>query len=234
MEPKDNICSAGKWQFNQEVADCFGDMLERSVPDYRSMRSLVFEVGRKFVRPDTAIVDTGCSTGLAVQPFVEAFGAANRFWLIDNAPAMTEACRKRYDVQTNYVFVQRCNLWSFLPLPDRASLVLAVLSLQFMPTSYRQQIMRDIYQSLNPGGAFILVEKVCGGSLDELMTGLFYDMKRRNGYTDKQIMGKRKSLENVLSPLKAEWNVDMLQAAGFRRIEMFWRCLNFCGWVAVK
>ncbi len=66
------------------------------------------------------------------------------------------------------------------------------------------------------------------------MTGLFYDMKRRNGYTDKQIMGKRKSLENVLSPLKAEWNVDMLQAAGFRRIEMFWRCLNFCGWVAVK
>ena len=66
MEPKDNICSAGKWQFNQEVADCFGDMLERSVPDYRSMRSLVFEVGRKFVRPDTAIVDTGCSTGLAV------------------------------------------------------------------------------------------------------------------------------------------------------------------------
>ncbi len=47
-------------------------------------------------------------------------------------------------------------------------------------------------------------------------------------------MQKRKSLENVLSPLKAEWNKDMLHEAGFEKVDMFWRCLNFCGWVAIK
>lgn len=44
----------------------------------------------------------------------------------------------------------------------------------------------------------------------------------------------RRSLENVLSPLKVGWNVDMLRTAGFKQVDMFWRCLNFCGWIAVK
>lgn len=63
---------------------------------------------------------------------------------------------------------------------------------------------------------------------------LYYQMKRENGYTEEKIMQKRKSLENVLSPLKAEWNEDMLHEAGFEKVDMFWRCLNFCGWVAIK
>jgi tRNA (cmo5U34)-methyltransferase len=47
-------------------------------------------------------------------------------------------------------------------------------------------------------------------------------------------MAKRRSLENVLSPLEPEWNEALLKEAGFRRVQMFWRCLNFCGWIAVK
>jgi ParB-like chromosome segregation protein Spo0J len=70
--------------------------------------------------------------------------------------------------------------------------------------------------------------------IDELLGELYYDMKRRNGYSEEQIMDKRRSLENVLSPLKPEWNVDMLRTAGFDKVDMFWRCLNFCGWIAVK
>lgn len=70
--------------------------------------------------------------------------------------------------------------------------------------------------------------------MDDLMVELYYDMKRRNGYSEEQIMDKRRSLENVLSPLKPEWNVDMLRTAGFDKVDMFWRCLNFCGWIAVK
>lgn len=70
--------------------------------------------------------------------------------------------------------------------------------------------------------------------LDDLMVDLYYQMKRENGYTDDQIMAKRRSLENVLSPLEPAWNEAMLKQAGFRKVEMFWRCLNFCGWIAVK
>ena len=44
----DNVSPNGKWEFDSEVARCFANMLERSIPDYRSMRSLVYEIGRNF------------------------------------------------------------------------------------------------------------------------------------------------------------------------------------------
>ena len=132
------------------------------------------------------------------------------------------------------VTVKEGNLWEFLPFEDRASLVLSVLSMQFMPTAYRRFMLRQICESIVDGGALIYVEKVVAGSLDDLMVDLYYQMKRENGYTDEQIMAKRRSLENVLSPLEPEWNEALLKEAGFRRVQMFWRCLNFCGWIAVK
>ena len=119
-------------------------------------------------------------------------------------------------------------------IEQKSSLVLSVLSMQFMPTSYRPRMLKQIYDGLTDGGAFIFVEKILSENMDDLMVDLYYEMKRENGYTDKQIMSKRRSLENVLSPLKAEWSVDMMRTAGFRQVDMFWHCLNFCGWIAVK
>lgn len=230
---RDNTNPTGAWEFNGEVAACFANMLERSIPDYRSMRALVYNAGERFVKPDTLIVDVGCSTGLAVEPFVTKHRDENDFLLIDNAPAMAQACREHFGSEPA-VTVKEGNLWEFLPFEDRASLVLSVLSMQFMPTAYRRFMLRQICESIVDGGALIYVEKVVAGSLDDLMVDLYYQMKRENGYTDEQIMAKRRSLENVLSPLEPEWNEDLLKEAGFRRVQMFWRCLNFCGWIAVK
>ena len=111
------------------------------------------------------------------------------------------------------------------------------MTISILPASssaYRQTMISAIYESLAPGGAFLFVEKIVSEHMDDLMVELYYDMKRRNGYSEEQIMDKRRSLENVLSPLKPEWNVDMLRTAGFDKVDMFWRCLNFCGWIAVK
>ena len=54
---KDNVKPGEKWEFNDEVARCFKNMLERSIPDYQSMRALSYELGTRFVQPDTLIVD---------------------------------------------------------------------------------------------------------------------------------------------------------------------------------
>lgn len=230
---KDNVKPVGPWKFNKEVASCFSNMLERSIPDYRSMRALVDMIGAQFVKPGTLIVDVGCSTGIAVEPFVSRYHNENTFLLIDNSPAMIDECRKKFkDIPS--VGVQEGNLWEYLPFEGEASLILSVLSMQFMPTSYRKQMLQDIYDSMTEGGAFIFVEKVVSKNLDSLMVDLYYEMKQKNGYTMEQIADKRRSLENVLSPLEPEWNESMLKDVGFREVEMFWRCLNFCGWVAVK
>ena len=232
----DNVTPKGKWEFDSEVAKCFADMLERSIPDYRSMLSLVYELGERFITPGTWITDIGCSTGLAVEPFYDKHFDDNRYFLCDNSEAMLEVCREKFaeGIRCGVVEIAPGNFYEKM-LPGDQSLILSVLSMQFMPTAYRQRMINDIYKALNPGGAFLFVEKIIADEgTDDLEVELYYQMKRMNGYSDEKIMQKRKSLENVLSPLKAEWNVDMLHEAGFKNVDMFCRCLNFCGWIAIK
>lgn len=62
----------------------------------------------------------------------------------------------------------------------------------------------------------------------------YYDLKREHRYTEEQIRDKRKSLEGVLVPVTESWNLDLLHTAGFKKVECFWRYLNFAGWLAVK
>ena len=118
----------------------------------------------------------------------------------------------------------------------RASVTQSILTLQFIPIEYRQNIVQNVFDNLTPGGAFILVEKIlgCGSKLDALMVKEYLDFKRQNGYTEDQIQRKRLSLEGVLVPITAQWNESLLQNAGFKQVDCFWRWLNFAGWIAVK
>jgi tRNA (cmo5U34)-methyltransferase len=97
-------------------------------------------------------------------------------------------------------------------------------------------MVADIVRGMNDRGCLVLIEKLT--SADTLFNRLFikyyYDMKRRNGYSEVEIAQKREALENVLIPYRLEENVEMLRGAGFRSVEVFFRWYNFCGIVAVK
>lgn len=82
----------------------------------------------------------------------------------------------------------------------------------------------------------MLVEKVLGegADVDERMIAIYEELKERNGYSREEIDRKALSLEGVLVPVTASWNVEMLRRAGFREIDSFWRWMNFAGWVALK
>lgn len=235
---QDNVMPDGKWEFNQEVTKCFGEMLERSIPAYADMRELVKRIGKRFVKRKTTIVDMGCSTGEAVQPFISAFGCQNQYKLYDVSEPMLEACREKFKgwINEGFLTVESFDIRNGLPPMLVTSLVLSVLTLQFTPIEYRQKIIQSVYDSLEPGGALILVEKVLGNdfTLDSMMVDEYYRIKEENAYTQEQISAKRKSLEGVLVQITAHWNEQMLRDAGFRHIDCFWRYLNFAGWVAIK
>jgi tRNA (cmo5U34)-methyltransferase len=237
MSDTDHVMPAGPWQFDKEVTDVFDDMLQRSIPQYNAMRMVVFEVGRKFVQPGTAIIDMGCSRGEALMPFVATFGDANHFLGLEISEPMIDAARGKFAGHPcgKRVTIQRADLRHEFP-GVTSSVGLSVLTLQFTPIEYRQRIIRRVFESLAPGGAFVLVEKVLGASaeLDEAFVELFLAMKERNGYLPCEIDRKRMSLEGVLVPVTARWNEEMLREEGFASVDCFWRHLNFAGWVAVK
>lgn len=233
----DQTQPGNKWEFNREVTAAFDNMLSRSIPQYEVMRQACFDLACHYRQPNTDIVDLGCSRGEAISKLVEKFGATNRFIGIEVSKPMIEAARQRFEgyINCGVVDIQERDLRREYP-NTRASVTLCVLTLQFTPIEYRQRILKNIYDRLNPNGALILVEKVLGADadLDEIMVKLYYQLKTKNGYSQEQIERKRLSLEGVLVPVTAHWNEELLRIAGFRQVDSFWRWMNFAGWVAVK
>jgi len=223
-----------RWEFDSEVATVFDEMLERSIPQYQTMRNAVFELGRRYVRPGTAIVDLGCARGEALAPFVREFGHRNAYVGLELSEPMVAAARERF-ADAPDVSIVKADLRDGLP-KLKASVVLSVLTLQFTPINYRHSILSDVAERLVPGGALLLVEKVLGSSAatNDRFVDLYHDAKRRTGYTDDEIERKRLALEGVLVPVTAGWNEDLLLSAGFAAVDCFWRWMNFAGWLAVK
>lgn len=234
---KDEVMPQGRWTFDGDVTDSFDDMLARSIPQYEVMRRSCFEVGDRFVRDRTDVVDLGCSRGEALAPFVERHGALCRYVGVEVSEPMLAAARERFAgyVERGVVDVKGMDLRREYP-PVEASLTLLVLTLQFTPIEHRQRILQDVHDHTLPGGALVMVEKVLGADakLDGLMVDLYLNHKREAGYTEEQIQRKKLSLEGVLVPVTAAWNEELLRMAGFRRVDCFWRWFNFAGWIAVK
>lgn len=211
-------------------------MLARSIPQYQEMRDTVFDVACKFVRPHAPIVDLGCSRGGALARFVEEFGLSNRYYGVDISEPMLEAARERFAGFDGVVEIDNLDLRTGYPDVGIACVTLAVLTLQFVPINYRQQIIAKVFDRTLSGGAFIVVEKVLGdgAGVDDLMVGKYHAMKKENGYSLEEIDRKRFSLEGVLVPVTARWNEQLLRSAGFREVDCVWRWMNFAAWVAIK
>mgnify|MGYP000417602487 CR=1 FL=1 len=106
---------------------------------------------------------------------------------------MIEVCKDKFSVgiSSGYVELVNGNFYE-KQIPDNQSLVLSILSMQFMPTAYRQSMINSIYEALNPGGAFVFVEKIIADEgTDDLNVDLYYQMK---GRTATQ---RRKSCRNA-------------------------------------
>lgn len=239
MPVEANLTGTEKWTFDQEVADAFDDMLARSIPDYDGMRELTADLAGEFMdrgRDLTPrVLDLGTSRGEVLETLWYRYGPAARYVGLDVSEPMLAAARDRFANRREWVRVEYCDIRHDWP-EGSFDVTLSVLTLQFTPIEYRPHIIQKVYDSLKPGGAFLMVEKVLGESarLDRTFVDLYYRGKARAGYSVEEINRKRAALEGVLVPVSSRWNVELLQAAGFRSVDRYWRRLNFEGYLALK
>lgn len=225
------------FRFGSEVAQVFDDMLLRSVPFYAEMQRMIAEMAADFASPGSNVYDLGCSTGTTLLHLHPHLPKDIRFVGVDSSPEMIEKCRQKLaEAGFDRPHEITCaDLDQGCPVQN-ASIALLVLTLQFIRPLNRDRLLAQIHEGLNDNGCVFLVEKVIGE--DSLFNRLFiehyYEMKRRNGYSQLEISQKREALENVLVPYKLLENREMLLRAGFRHVDVFFKWYNFTGMVAVK
>ena len=235
MQDKIVVEAGKKWEFDNDVAQVFDNMLERSIPQYSIMRDLCYRLGSRYVQKGTYIMDVGCSLGEAIRPFTERFGLDNKYMLLDVSEPMLEKAKERFNHTPGEICIQKNDIIDGLPEVE-CSLVLSILTIQFTPIEYRQRITKSIYDRLTDGGALIFVEKILGNDFrtNAAFVDEYYHIKKDNQYTQEQIEAKRRSLEGVLVPITSNWNEQMLYNVGFKAVDCFWKFLNFQGWLCIK
>ena len=121
-------------------------------------------------------------------------------------------------------------------LSEPADLIIMNYTLQFISPEKRQDLLSKIFSSLKPGGTFILSEKINPEQecYFDLITDLYYDFKKRNGYSELEISQKREALENVMKPITPSVQIDLLKSSGFKNSEMIFRWYNFASYLCVK
>jgi tRNA (cmo5U34)-methyltransferase len=229
------------FSFNREVTAVFDDMLDRSVPFYREIQRMTAELAVDFAQPGTNVYDLGCSTANSFMNIARLLppdaAPGLRFVGVDDSVEMLAKARAKLD-ESGFAHpyellngdlnagVEVCN----------ASVVLLVLTLQFVRPLYRERVVKGIYDGLADNGCLIVVEKVLGenSTFNRLFIKHYYELKRRNGYSEMEIAQKREALENVLVPYRLEENKELLRGAGFGHVDVFFKWFNFCGMVAVK
>jgi tRNA (cmo5U34)-methyltransferase len=227
------------FDFGEDTARVFDNMLERSVPFYAEIQRMVAELAADFAGDDGAIYDLGCSTCTTFLEIDRVLPKDSRvrFVGLDSSEEMLERAREKLRTSglTRNVRLECADLDRGVRVED-ASVALLILTLQFVRPLQRENLVRAIYDGLRPGGCLILVEKVLGESstFNRLFVAHYYEFKRRNGYSDLEIAQKREALENVLVPYRLEENKALLQRVGFRNIDVFFKWYNFCGMVAMK
>jgi len=224
------------FKFDHEVANSFDSMIEKSIPLYQPLQELVQQLSNTCIKPNTSVYDLGCATGTTLHHLGSHIKDDTIKWIgIDNSPDMLSKAEEKCAPIFSSIQFDQADLNQDYTFKN-ASLTLLVLTLQFIRPINRGKLIQSIYDGLEKGGACIVVEKVISASAyhNRWFIALYHQFKKDQGYSNEDIIKKRESIENVLVPYTVEENLKLFSDNGFSNTEIFFKWLNFAGFIAIK
>lgn len=225
------------FEFDENVVNVFDDMINRSVPYYSEIVKRQAQLAAHFYNQDTIVLDLGCSHGNFGIALAAEMGQNDfRVSAIDNSEPMVIKYKDRLiksglseKISVTCSDIRDVNI-------KNASVVVMNLTLQFLPETDRAEFIKRIHDALNPGGVFLITEKIHHKDelLDQLEQTFYYRFKKENGYSELEISQKREALENVLVPDTLEQHMERFEKAGFSHTAIWHKWFNFCSFICVK
>ena len=221
----------------------FDNHIEKSIRGYNNLHEDVVNLSRYYVEDWTNVVDIGCSTGKTIEAMAlqnESIAKCASYIGVEIATGFKNDMEKRVSVlrdrfpDTFFDFeFEDIRSYHFV----NCSLVTSLFTLQFMPPKDREQVIHNIYEGLNPGGAFIFAEKTIAecSKIQDIRTFTYYDYKREH-FTSDDILNKEKQLRHMMKLNTRKELINKCATAGFAfdRIDSFWQNHSFTAFVAIK
>lgn len=223
-----------QFEFNEEVASVFDDMISRSIPGYENILDLTQKALFEYVK-DGTITDIGCSTANLLIALSQKIKDKNiKLIGVDDSESMLQIATKKaaaYEADIEFLCLDAINS----DLPSSKAFV-ANFTLQFIRPMIREELVQKIFDSLEAGGVFLFAEKLISEDkkLNKFLIDSYHEYKKERGYSELEIMRKREALENVLVPYSEDENKTLCAKAGFYHVETLFKWCNFALFIALK
>lgn len=223
-----------QFEFDEEVAAVFDDMLQRSVPFYEESQKIEEFFILKKLQEGGRVYDLGCSTASFLLRLHRKLKSSVELIGLDSSMAMLEHAKKKCEAYNADIEVLCADILTYEY--KKADVFISNYTLQFIRPLVREKLVKKIADSLNKDGIFLFSEKVIShhSTLNKDLIECYYDFKKVQGYSEYEIVQKREALENVLVPYSESENIKMAQECGFSHCEVVFRWGNFATFIAIK
>jgi len=223
-----------QFEFNEEVAVVFDDMLNRSVPYYKESQNITQFFVQKQLKDGGVLYDLGCSTASLLINLSKKLDNSAELIGLDNSEAMLNQARKKCEAYGVDIEILNEDILEYNY--KESDVFVSNYTLQFIRPLVREKLIQKINKALKKDGIFIFSEKVISHhtKLNKDLIECYYDFKKEQGYSEFEIMQKREALENILVPYSEDENIKMALDCGFSHCEVVFRWANFATFIAIK
>ena len=233
MPNKQKIKYDESWSFNKSVALNFDEHVSQSVPFYKSFQKNIAEIATMFIRNNSTIYDLGCSSGNTIIEILKLNLNLNyKIFGIDTSPDMIKLAKEKIGKKKNIKFIKN----NFFKIKlKKSDLIIASLITPFLTKKEKEKFFYLVSKSLNKGGGLIIIDKIKSSDVDfeNLFIDMYHEFKMKN-FSARNILKKRKSLRTAMTLNTIEQNYELIEKNKFSKKELFFKYLNFVGFVCVK
>lgn len=220
-----------QFDFKDFNGDDFDAHIRTSIPNFGGLYKLIPYLTQNFSVKGSNVYDIGCSSGRLLGHISSSHEDNDLSYIGYDINDNLFNKQPEKNVQLYQRDVTEDSLTLF-----NTSLVMSVFTLQFLTLDKRVQLVDKVYKSLSKRGCFLVCEKIYAenGITEDIFTATNFQLKTENGFSADEILDKQEDLKSIMYPLSQSTNESMFRAAGFEVIEVFFKSLNFIGWILIK
>lgn len=185
------------WTFEStEIANNFDNHVREQLPWYDLATQSIIHIARHYIPNKGLVYDLGASTGNIGNAIKDILKLREcNFIAIEKSKEML----KNYQCDYGEIINQNITDYNY----NNFDVCISFLTIMFLETKYREELLDKLYAKCNKGGAIIIFDKLenIGGYIGIINYRLTLSEKVKNNKNYKDIIDKELSLQGVQRPI---------------------------------
>ncbi|MBI3794455.1 MAG: class I SAM-dependent methyltransferase [Nitrospinae bacterium] len=223
-----------KIEFNAEMAEKYSAMIRTTIPGYEDLHHMALSLLYLRVPEEGSVLVVGAGDGHELLSLKRA-RPTWRLTGVDPSAEMLSVARKRLSAEgfDAELFAGKTGV---LPSEEKFDAATAILVMHFVRgTDGKFAFLRDIAGRLKKGAVYVHAE-LCAEKEEHssAMESAWTRFQISKGQAEEEVADRNKRRANSVFPLSAEEAEKLFLESGFSDAKLFYKVLNFHGWVMTK